>query len=231
MPARAAAAVSRYHPRACRARTRTWPNPDLAPIVSNLPSPTVHRTGVPTARPLRLPRVAMRRPLASLLLFAAMATAPAATRAEWLVAGDQLRVTYGPWAYHFSHSDEHADFNHLVGVELLTRRWTFWGAERATIGLALFDNSFGQFSQYLSFGQEWDLWRLGPGRVYVNVSVGLLHGYKEPYENKIPFNQFGIAPAAIPTLGWRYGPFALTASALGTNGFLFGASWMFDLRR
>jgi hypothetical protein len=93
------------------------------------------------------------------------------------------------------------------------------------IGLALFDNSFGQFSQYAYFGQEWDLWPLGPGRVFANVTAGLLHGYKDPYQDKIPLNQLGIAPAIIPTLGWRVGSIGLGVSLLGFNGLMFTASW------
>ncbi len=197
--------------------------------MSKLSRPTPSSVVARLVRPLRSP--AVHRTLGPILVGALLAASPSATRAEWIAEGDQLRITYGPWAYHFSQSPEHAKFNHLVAAELLTRRWTFLGADRAMIGLALFDNSFGQFSQYLSFGQEWDLMRLGPGELFVNVSIGLLHGYKEPYQDKIPFNQYGTAPAAIPTLGWRYGPFALSASALGANGFLFGASWTFDLRR
>lgn len=196
----------------------------------------IHRQQAPRALPTapRTPasaREQRHRHVASILAAAVLCVTAPTSRAEWIAPGDQLRVTYGPWAYHFSRSDEHARFNHLVAAELLTRRWTVLGADRATIGLALFDNSFGQFSQYLSFGQEWDLFRIGPGELFVNFSIGLLHGYKEPYQDKIPFNRYGTAPAGIPTLGWRYGPFALTMSALGTNGFLFGASWTFDLPR
>lgn len=173
----------------------------------------------------------MSRTLAALLL-GSLAWAPNTPAfAQLVVPGDQLRLTYGPWAYHFNHSDEHVDYNHLVAVEFLTSRWTFLGAERSQIGFALFDNSFGQFSQYLYVGQEWDLLPLGPGQVFANVTAGLLHGYKEPYQDKIPFNGAGVAPVIIPSVGWRYGRFAVMATVLGTNGFLFGASWHFDLNR
>ena len=150
--------------------------------------------------------------------------------AQVLAEGDQLRLTYGPWAYHFSHSDEHVRFNHLLGAELLTTRWTFWRADRSTIGLALFDNSFGQFSQYVWFGQEWDIARFAGGDVFANVTAGLLHGYKDEYKDKIPFNSAGIAPVIIPSLGVRWGRFSLQATVLGTNGFLFAGSWILDLR-
>ncbi len=146
-------------------------------------------------------------------------------------SGDQLRVSYGPWAYHFNHSSEHVRYNHLVALELLTPRWTVWGAARTQIGFAAFDNSFGQFSQYLYVGQEWDLMPLWGGHLVLSVTAGLLHGYKEPYQDKIPFNRYGVAPVAVPALAWRYGRFSLGASVLGANGFLFSGSWAFDLAR
>ncbi len=151
--------------------------------------------------------------------------------AQWLVPGDQLRILYGPSAYHFNPSDEHVDANHLVAAELLSTRWTFWGAERSIIGASVLDNSFGQFSQYVYVGQEWDLTAFAGGQVYANVTAGLLHGYKEPYQDKIPFNSLGIAPVIIPTVGWRYGRFTALVSLLGTNGFLASVGWSFDLKK
>lgn len=167
---------------------------------------------------------------AHVLIAAAIGIAAAGpVRAQLLAPGDQFRLTYAPWTYHFNPSDEHVDFNHLVGGELVTRRWTFWGADRAMAGFAAFDNSFGQFSQYAWFGLEWDWARFAGGRVFVNATAGLLHGYKDEYQDKIPFNKFGIAPVIIPSLGIRWGRFSVQANLLGGNGLLFGASWVFDL--
>lgn len=173
----------------------------------------------------RLPRW-----LLSIATAAVLAGHAAPGHCEWVAPGDQLRVTFGPKVIHFNPSPEHAAHNNLVSVEWLTRRWTFWGADRSMIGFAAFANSFGQFSQYLSFGQEWDLWKLWGGEVFGNVSVGLIHGYKEPYADKIPFNQLGVAPGILPTLGWRRGHFSVSATLLGFNGLLIGAAWSFDLR-
>lgn len=152
-------------------------------------------------------------------------------QAQWLVPGDQLRILYGPSAYHFSPSEEHVDFNHFVAAELISSRWTFWGAERSIVGFSVLDNSFGLFSQYAYVGQEWDLAAFAGGQVYANVTAGLLHGYKEPHQDKIPFNSLGIAPAIIPTVGWRYGRFTALISLLGTNGFLASIGWSFDLKK
>ncbi len=181
-------------------------------------------------------RPAERRPASFSLgcLAAAVALAlsltPCAARAQWLAEGDQFRITYGPLAYHFSNSSEHVPYNHLLGFELVTTRWTFWKADRSTAGFAAFDNSFGQFSQYVWFGQEWDWRRFAGGDVFVSVTAGLLHGYKDEHRDKIPFNSAGIAPVIIPSLGIRWGRFSLQATVLGTNGFLFGGSWVFDLK-
>ena len=35
------------------------------------------------------------------------------------------------------------------------------------------------------------------------LTGGLLHGYKEPYEDKIPLNDLGVAPVIIPAIGYR----------------------------
>jgi hypothetical protein len=181
------------------------------------------------ARPRRA-AVPVRARLVPAAVAAAVLAIASPARAQWLVDGDQFRLSYGPSAYHFSGSDGHVRYNHLVSGELLTRRWTVWGAARGFAGLALFDNSFGQFSQYVYVGQEWDLGRWAGGTWYANVTGGLLHGYKGEHKDKIPFNSAGIAPVIIPNVGWRYGRFSLGTSVLGTNGFLFTASWNFDLK-
>ncbi|MCP4047628.1 MAG: hypothetical protein GY732_16775, partial [Gammaproteobacteria bacterium] len=60
------------------------------------------------------------------------------------------------------------------------------------------------------------------------LSGGLLHGYKEPYEDKIPLNDLGIAPAIVPAFGFRYKRVFTQIQILGTAavtvtaGFSFG---------
>lgn len=210
----------------------TRPHDEIASIVQH-PTCAEVRFGRSTASARRL-AARLAAPFSPRHLAAAVAlalsVAPCAAPAQWLVEGDQLRITYGPVAYHFSNSPDHVPYNHLLGVELVTTRWTFWKADRSIAGFAAFDNSFGQFSQYVWFGQEWDWRRFAGGDVFVNVTAGLLHGYKDEHQDKIPFNSAGIAPVIIPSLGIRWGRFSLQATVLGTNGFLFGGSWVFDLK-
>ena len=61
-------------------------------------------------------------------------------------------------------------------------------------GASHFNNSFDQKCQYLYFGKYWPLESID-SNLYFKLSGGVLLGYKEPYENKIPFNHNGVAPA------------------------------------
>jgi hypothetical protein len=93
-------------------------------------------------------------------------------------------------------------------------------------GAAFFDNSFDQFSQYVYVGREWSMF--SRDWAYVKVTGGLIHGYKEPYEDKIPLNGLGIAPAIVPTIGVKYKRVHSELQILGlaaitlTVGFDFG---------
>jgi hypothetical protein len=96
---------------------------------------------------------------------------------------------------HWNPVPEHNNHQNLIGVELgFDRNWV--------AGAALLDNSFNQPSQLLFVGKYWPLF--GSEHFYGKVMAGLLHGYKEPYEDKIPLNQLGVAPVIIPSLGFSY---------------------------
>lgn len=96
---------------------------------------------------------------------------------------------------HFDPEPDHNNDQNLLSVEaVLKDDWL--------IGIAVFDNSFYQRSQLVYAGKSWSL--DGSGTWYFKLAGGLLHGYKEPYEDKIPFNGQGIAPVIIPALGFRY---------------------------
>jgi hypothetical protein len=101
----------------------------------------------------------------------------------------QWEMTLSPYAYHWHDNPEHRPvflgaLNHHVPGERFC-------------GLALFRNSFGQPSAYLYIGQRWDN-VLGQSNLFAKVSAGLIYGYKGKYQDKIPFNDYGIAPAIIP---------------------------------
>ena len=96
---------------------------------------------------------------------------------------------------HYDPEPDHVDDQQMLGIEFEKTGNRLWG-------LAMFDNSFGQESQYLYVGKKWRI--LESDRWYFKLTGGLLHGYEEPYEDKIPLNGLGIAPAIVPAIGYRY---------------------------
>lgn len=130
---------------------------------------------------------------------------------------DRYYVQTSIYTWHF-----HYDPNHKQAVLLdmeyrFDRRWL--GGEWFT-GLSLFSNSFGQFSQYLYGGLKWRPWDEHPP-FYVKVSAGVLHGYSGQYQDKIPFNSTGFAPAIVPSVGYCWTRYCGEVVLLGTNAALF----------
>jgi hypothetical protein len=112
---------------------------------------------------------------------------------DWTVR--QWTLHKSLYTKHWDPVPEHNNNQNLLGVELgFDRRWV--------AGAALMDNSFDQPSQLLFVGRYWPLF--GSEHFYGKLMAGLLHGYKAPYEDKIPLNQLGVAPVIIPSLGFNY---------------------------
>ena len=120
---------------------------------------------------------------------------------------------------HWSPDPEHVNNSKLLNIE-------FEEASGWIYGFAHFDNSFGQPSQFLYAGRSWSLFK--KDWAYFKLTGGFLHGYKEPYEDKIPLNELGVAPAIIPTFGLKYKRVHTELQILGaaaitvTVGFSFG---------
>lgn len=137
----------------------------------------------------------------------AQANAPTSAKdARW-------EVTLSPYTHHWRFSADH--------------RPVFLGALDRTVagnrfcGLALFRNSFGQPAAYGYVGQRWD-GIAGQPKLFAKVSAGFIYGYKGKYQHKIPFNDYGIAPAIIPSIGYDFEKNAsVQAMLLGTAGVLF----------
>lgn len=127
-----------------------------------------------------------------------------ASEDDWKV--EQWYFFTSVYTKHFDPDPDHVNNQKLLGGEAqMNNNWLF--------GLAMFDNSFGQNSQYLYAGYKWDLW--GSKMWYLKLTFGLLHGYKEPYEEKIPLNKLGVAPALLPTLGFQYKRFVTEVNLAG----------------
>ena len=130
------------------------------------------------------------------------------------VAGRVLRLQLSPYTRHSTYDSKHSDVV-MVGLE---REYP----DAKLDGITLFINSFGQPSVYL---YPW-------GRVYHSIgglkglsfkwTAGLMYGYKEPYEDKVPLNYKGFSPVLIPALAYEFMPgWSGQIDILGTAGLMF----------
>ncbi len=126
----------------------------------------------------------------------------------------KLQWQVSPYTYHFSPSEEHENV-YMVGMEREH-------ADGKLDGFTLFTNSFGQPSVFI---YPW-------GGVYKNIfgvqplsfkwTAGLLYGYREPYENKVPLNVNGFSPGVILALAYEFKPgWSVQLDALGGAGLMF----------
>jgi hypothetical protein len=121
---------------------------------------------------------------------------------------------FSPLTYHFTQDDEHKPVV-MVGVERA------YGNGKLD-GLTLFTNSFGQPTIYVYpwGGESKAIW--GVEHLSFKWTAGLLYGYREPYENKVPLNFKGFSPALIPALAYEFKPgWSAQLNFLGTAGLMF----------
>ena len=124
-------------------------------------------------------------------------SALAAEGAPSPVEGQKWDLTLSPFTYHWNYNPEH----HPVFLMAIDRHV----AGGRFCGISLFRNSFGQPTGYVYVGQQWD-GLMGNPKMFVKLSAGLIDGYRGKYQDKIPFNNYGVAPAVIPAVGYRHTP-------------------------
>ena len=132
-------------------------------------------------------------------LIVAHLAAPAMAEESFLSGLTQdktLRFQFSPYTYHFTPSEEHSDVV-MVGLEREHQ-----GGK--VDGVVLFSNSFGQPTIYV---YPWgDTYRnmMGVPKLSFKWTAGLMYGYKEPYENKVPLNYKGFNPVVIPAVAYDF---------------------------
>lgn len=131
---------------------------------------------------------------------------------------------YSPYTLHYSdakqeHSWEPENEKHSY-VWLLQAEKEL--NERNIAGLAIFSNSFGQPTQYAYYG-----WRFRPfdsmPKLFFKITGGVIHGYKYPYNKKIPLNnKNGWGLTAIPAVGYDFTKnWGAQVNVLGNAGLMF----------
>ncbi len=129
-------------------------------------------------------------------------------------------VSTSVYTRHWNPKDEHNNNQRLIGIDRAVGSYS--------VGGALFSNSFHQSSQYIYVAREFRFDNVFPG-LRSKVSAGLLHGYRGDAKNKIPFNDLGIAPIIIPTIGYASRYIELDAQFLGLNAVMVTAGIPFHL--
>ena len=123
--------------------------------------------------------------------------------------GDRVMVEVGPYVYHYTHNTDHNQWPRLIGAEYETGSHWLGGA-------AFFRNSHYQNSAYAYVGKRWFIEPVSEN-LYVKLTAGLIYGYKEPYEDKLPLNHDGYAFGLVPALGYQFGRANAQLVFLGTN--------------
>jgi len=137
--------------------------------------------------------------------------------------GGKVMVQFAPGTLHYHSRPEYAKTSSwLVGAEYQRK-------DRYLVGYACFNNSFDQRSHYAYGGRTWTLGVEDTSNWYVKLTGGVIVGYREPYEDKIPFNHNGVAPGIVAGVGYQYDRFNAQLNALGTSGVMF--TFGYDLLR
>lgn len=147
---------------------------------------------------------------------------PAATTSVWDAPEpwrtDRFYFQTSLATVHFNPDDDHTNNQKLIyGEWRLQERWL---DGQVLVGAAAFDNSFGQPSQFVFGGLLWRPFDSLP-EAYVKVAAGILHGYKDEFQDKIPFNNSGFAPVIIPSVGYCYRRVCAETVLFGTAGVMW----------
>ena len=125
---------------------------------------------------------------------------------------DHLYFQVGTYI-HYDPSDDHSGTRIVASLEAVkSNGWLY--------GLSLFNNSFDQFSQYLYGGKMWNFHGKLEGFT-AKITAGLIHGYKDEFKDKIPNNGLGVAPAIIPSIGYKKGRYTFETALLGVSAMAF----------
>lgn len=114
---------------------------------------------------------------------------------------------------HFRPDDAHNNTQHLLNLE-----WNY--RDNTVVGAAYFKNSYRQPTTLVYWGKKYRPFDTAPD-AYIKVVGGLIHGYKDEYQDKIPLNKYGTAPVILPAVGYCYKQFCTEVIVFGTAGAMW----------
>lgn len=122
-------------------------------------------------------------------------------------------MTLGHRVMHYRDDPEHHERPGLIALDYSPAETDVF------IGGATFLNSFRQRSTYAYAGKRYGAM---DSPFYLQLTAGLLSGYRGEHRDKIPLNRFGVAPAVIPSVGFEHNGYRGEVFVLGNSGLLFG---------
>ncbi len=114
---------------------------------------------------------------------------------------------------HFRPDPAHNNTQHLLNLE-----WNY--RDNTVVGGAHFKNSYRQPTTLLYWGKKYHPFDASPN-TYVKVVGGVIHGYKDEYQDKIPLNKYGTAPVILPAVGYCYKQLCTEVIVFGTAGAMW----------
>lgn len=114
---------------------------------------------------------------------------------------------------HFHPDPIHNNTQHLLNLE-----WNY--RDNTVVGGAYFKNSYRQPTTLIYWGKKYHPFDAAPN-AYIKVVGGLIHGYKDEYQDNIPLNKYGTAPAILPAVGYCYKQLCTEVIVFGTAGAMW----------
>jgi hypothetical protein len=155
------------------------------------------------------------------LLFAMAVPAQAEenTQPDASYSPNKLTLSTSVATAHFHPSPEHNNHQDLILLE--------WNYDKDfVVGGATFKNSYYQDTQLVYWGAKFRPLESTP-EMYIKIVGGLIHGYKDQYQDKIPFNKYGTAPVILPSIGYCYKHLCTEVIVFGTAGAMWTAGVRF----
>ena len=144
--------------------------------------------------------------------------------AEDQAAAQEPRIflQFGAYAHYTQDDEDEREGPPVVAaIEWLKPNRTYYG-------LSLFNNSFGQFSQFVYVGKEFPLRRFHE-YLRARLSVGIVHGYEDEHEDDLPLNYKDFAPGLVPSLGFKKDGYAVDVVLLSNAAIMLNLGFDIEI--
>lgn len=130
---------------------------------------------------------------------------------------DRLQLQLATYV-HYNDSDDYEGPPIYGGVQVnKASGWLY--------GLGLFNNSYGQFTQYLYFGRRIDVYRFGDYTAHGTLTGGLGHGYRGEHEDSLPVRIGDIGLVILPAVGVHWDRWSTDLVILYGEGLMFNVGF------